>query len=145
MQVGVSLVLSFFFVWDMPTIAKGMQTLRTSRFRAIYNEVAPTFAVFGALFGKALQAQVWSFCFHVLHKAADVLCIVSKTSWSSRSSTEHGVELHTTRHDVVAGAAPKFSKATCEVAGLYKLVYNGCAHLYRLLCCAHRRQLGLFL
>ena len=60
-QVGVSLVLSFFFVWDMPTIAAGMQTLRTSRFRAIYNEVAPTFAVFGRLFGKALQAQVMSY------------------------------------------------------------------------------------
>ena len=57
-QVGMSLILSFFFVWDTPSIAAGMRTLRTSRFRAIYNEVAPTFAVFGRLFGKALQAQV---------------------------------------------------------------------------------------
>ena len=58
LQVGMSLVLSFFFVWDTPSIAAGMRTLRASRFRAIYNEVAPTFAVFGRLFGKALQAQV---------------------------------------------------------------------------------------
>ena len=42
----------------LPTIARGMQSLRSSRLRAIYTEVAPTFTVFGALFGKALQAQV---------------------------------------------------------------------------------------
>ena len=54
----MSLVLSFMVVWDFPTIARGMQSLRSSRLRAIYTEVAPTFTVFGALFGKALQAQV---------------------------------------------------------------------------------------
>lgn len=65
LQVGMSLVLSFFFVWDTPSIAAGMRTLRASRFRAIYNEVAPTFAVFGRLFGKALQAQVsWCTAFY---------------------------------------------------------------------------------
>ena len=58
MQVGVSLVLSFMVVWDFPTIARGMQSLRSSRLRAVYTEVAPTFTVFGSLFGKALQAQV---------------------------------------------------------------------------------------
>lgn len=57
-QVGVSLVLSFMVVWDFPTIARGMQSLRSSRLRAVYTEVAPTFTVFGSLFGKALQAQV---------------------------------------------------------------------------------------
>ena len=57
-QVGVSLVLSFMVVWDFPTIARGVQSLRSSRLRAIYTEVAPTFTVFGQLFGKALQAQV---------------------------------------------------------------------------------------
>ncbi|DBB10731.1 TPA: hypothetical protein ACH3X3_007221 [Trebouxia sp. C0006] len=56
-QVGVSLVLSFMVVWDLPTIARGVQSLRSSRLRAIYMEVAPTFTVFGQLFGKALQAQ----------------------------------------------------------------------------------------
>lgn len=58
MQVGVSLVLSFMVVWDFPTIARGMQSLRSSRLRAVYTEIAPTFTVFGSLFGKALQAQV---------------------------------------------------------------------------------------
>ena len=58
LQVGVSLVLSFMVVWDLPTIARGVQSLRSSRLRAIYMEVAPTFTVFGQLFGKALQAQV---------------------------------------------------------------------------------------
>ena len=58
LQVGVSLVLSFMVVWDLPTIARGVQSLRRSRLRAIYMEVAPTFTVFGQLFGKALQAQV---------------------------------------------------------------------------------------
>ncbi|KAL3142462.1 hypothetical protein ABBQ38_002790 [Trebouxia sp. C0009 RCD-2024] len=56
-QVGVSLVLSFMVVWDFPTIARGMHSLRSSRLRAVYTEVAPTFTVFGSLFGKALQAQ----------------------------------------------------------------------------------------
>lgn len=56
--MGVSLVLSFMVVWDFPTIARGMQSLRSSRLRAVYTEVAPTFTVFGSLFGKALQAQV---------------------------------------------------------------------------------------
>lgn len=57
-QVGVSLVLSFMVVWDLPTIAAGVRSLQTSRLGPIYNEVAPSVAVFSQLFGKALQAQV---------------------------------------------------------------------------------------
>ena len=57
-QVGVSLVLSFMVVWDLPTIARGVRSLQTSRLGPIYNEVAPSVAVFSQLFGKALQAQV---------------------------------------------------------------------------------------
>lgn len=56
-QVGVSMVLSFMVVWDLPAISKGISSLQTSRLSAIYNEVAPSLAVFGMLFGKALQAQ----------------------------------------------------------------------------------------
>ncbi len=59
-QVGVSLVLSFMVVWDLPTISRGVSSLQTSRLAPIYNEVAPSVAVFGQLFGKALQAQVRS-------------------------------------------------------------------------------------
>ncbi|KAK9803415.1 hypothetical protein WJX72_009498 [[Myrmecia] bisecta] len=56
-QVGVSLILSFMVVWDLPTIASGIASLETSRLATIYKEVAPSVAVFGRLFGKALQAQ----------------------------------------------------------------------------------------
>ena len=57
-QVGVSLVLSFMVVWDLPAIGAGIGSLRSSRLAPFYNEVAPSLAVFGQLFGKALQAQV---------------------------------------------------------------------------------------
>ncbi len=56
-QVGVSLVLSFMVVWDLPAIGAGVSSLQTSRLAPFYNEVAPSLAVFGQLFGKALQAQ----------------------------------------------------------------------------------------
>ena len=64
LQVGVSMVLSFMVVWDLPAISKGISSLQTSRLSAIYNEVAPSLAVFGMLFGKALQAQVQSASIH---------------------------------------------------------------------------------
>ena len=64
LQVGVSMVLSFMVVWDLPAISKGISSLQTSRLSAIYNEVAPSLAVFGMLFGKALQAQVESAGIH---------------------------------------------------------------------------------
>lgn len=54
----MSLVLSFMVVWDLPAISRGVSSLQTSRLAPIYNEVAPSVAVFGQLFGKALQAQV---------------------------------------------------------------------------------------
>ena len=57
LQVGVSLVLAFMVVWDVDAIAAGVRSLSTSRVAYIYEEVAPPLAVFGQLFGKALQAQ----------------------------------------------------------------------------------------
>ncbi|KAL6785199.1 hypothetical protein ACKKBG_A02845 [Auxenochlorella protothecoides x Auxenochlorella symbiontica] len=56
-QLGVSLILSFMMVWDLPTIAFGVSSLRTSRLAPIYNTVAPSLEVFATLFGKALQCQ----------------------------------------------------------------------------------------
>ena len=50
-------MLSFMVVWDLPAISRGVSSLQTSRLAPIYNEVAPSVAVFGQLFGKALQAQ----------------------------------------------------------------------------------------
>ncbi|KAG2430880.1 hypothetical protein HXX76_009854 [Chlamydomonas incerta] len=57
LQALVSLILGFLFVWDMPTISRGMSSLATSRLAPVYNEVAPMLLVFGQLFGKALQVQ----------------------------------------------------------------------------------------
>jgi hypothetical protein len=62
LQVGVSFVLSFMLVWDMPSIASGVASLRSSRLAPFYNEVAPALSVFGKLFGKALEAQVRNGC-----------------------------------------------------------------------------------
>jgi predicted PurR-regulated permease PerM len=56
-QLGISFVLSFMMVWDLPSIAKGVESLRSSRVAPIYNTVAPSVKVFATLFGKALQAQ----------------------------------------------------------------------------------------
>jgi predicted PurR-regulated permease PerM len=56
-QLGVSLILSFLFVWDLPRITRGVRSLRTSRLAPVYNTVAPSVGVFATLFGKALQAQ----------------------------------------------------------------------------------------
>jgi predicted PurR-regulated permease PerM len=44
-------------VWDLPTIARGVASLKTSRLAPVYNTVAPSLEVFATLFGKALQAQ----------------------------------------------------------------------------------------
>ncbi|GIL91430.1 hypothetical protein Vretimale_17819 [Volvox reticuliferus] len=57
LQALVSLILGFLFVWDMPTISRGISTLRHSRLAPVFNEVAPVLTVFGQLFGKALQVQ----------------------------------------------------------------------------------------
>lgn len=56
-QAFVSLVLGFMFVWDMPSISAGVATMRSSRLAPVYAEVAPMLAVFGRLFGKALEVQ----------------------------------------------------------------------------------------
>lgn len=57
LQVGVALILSFMLVWDLPAIAAGVKSLKKSRLKPIYDEVAPGLYVFGHLFGKALEAQ----------------------------------------------------------------------------------------
>ena len=56
-QLGISFVLSFMMVWDLPHIATAVQSLRSSRVAPVYNTVAPSVKVFATLFGKALQAQ----------------------------------------------------------------------------------------
>ena len=87
LQVGVSMVLSFMFVWDLPNIASGAASLRTSRLAPFYYELAPTFIVFGQLFGKALQAQASS----ALPAASVLVCsnsdLPESTGLRSRASS----------------------------------------------------------
>ena len=56
-QVFVALILGFFMLWDLPSISRGVASLKSSRLAPIYEEVAPVLGVFGRLFGKALEAQ----------------------------------------------------------------------------------------
>ncbi|GJP35363.1 hypothetical protein CLOM_g19862 [Closterium sp. NIES-68] len=53
----VSLILSAMIVWDLPSLARGMQSLQTSRFAPIYDELAPVVLTFGRIFCRALEAQ----------------------------------------------------------------------------------------
>ncbi|MBI4586163.1 MAG: AI-2E family transporter [Planctomycetes bacterium] len=54
---ALSLLLSFFITFDLPIIRKGIQSLEQSRVREFYLEIAPGLAAFGALIGRAFQAQ----------------------------------------------------------------------------------------
>jgi hypothetical protein len=82
-QVFVSLVLSFMFVWDLPAITGGIASLRSSRLAPVHQEVAPVLGVFGRLFGKALEAQVSGLrpqpeCDHAVRASLLVLLLVSQ-------------------------------------------------------------------
>lgn len=92
------MILAFMVLWDLPNIRSGVESLKTSRISAVYNEVAPTFCVFGALFGKALQAQVGDP--HCLHKRtcpsfsgrmeARILDCLLLRGWASSSCSRSG-------------------------------------------------------
>ncbi len=75
------MVLSFMILWDLPTIRAGVGSLRTSRLANVYTEIAPSFAVFGTLFGKALQAQVLAF--EKVQRLGGKMCIDSLLQYSS--------------------------------------------------------------
>lgn len=44
-------------MWDLPALSAGVSSLRASRVGWAYVHIAPALSAFGALFGKALQAQ----------------------------------------------------------------------------------------
>ena len=68
------MILAFMVMWDLPNIQRGVASLETSRLSGVYREVAPTFGVFGSLFGKALQAQVKRHVHENLSRAALARC-----------------------------------------------------------------------
>lgn len=55
----LSLVFSFMIMWDLPVIMTGMRKLgdKRSRVKFAYDELAPFFADFGSVLGKAFEAQ----------------------------------------------------------------------------------------
>lgn len=56
-QIGLSLLLSFFITIDIPTMKKGLNRLKTSRAAGLYEEIAPGLSSFSWLMGRAFQAQ----------------------------------------------------------------------------------------
>ena len=58
LQAAVALIFSFFFVYDLPMIKRGMASLRESRLGPVYDELAEPLVNFGSLVGKSLQAQL---------------------------------------------------------------------------------------
>jgi predicted PurR-regulated permease PerM len=56
-QLTLALLLSFLISIDVPRISRGMEKIRRSRARWIYDELAPTMISFGKLIGRAFQAQ----------------------------------------------------------------------------------------
>ncbi|HVR73005.1 MAG TPA: AI-2E family transporter [Planctomycetota bacterium] len=56
-QLILSLLLSFFISLDMPRLRRGIHSLKQSRVRDFYQEIAPGLYNFGRLIGRAFQAQ----------------------------------------------------------------------------------------
>lgn len=56
-KVLLSLVFSFLIVWDLPAVALGIRSLRQSRLRAAYLELAPAISEFFSLLGRSFEAQ----------------------------------------------------------------------------------------
>ena len=56
-KVLLSLVFSFLIVWDLPSVARGVRSLRKSRLRAAYSELAPAVSEFFTLLGRSFEAQ----------------------------------------------------------------------------------------
>ncbi|MBL8768471.1 MAG: AI-2E family transporter [Planctomycetes bacterium] len=54
----LSLLFSFLIVLDLPRLTAGARSLRDSRLRYVYDEVADSIVVFGRILGRALEAQL---------------------------------------------------------------------------------------
>ncbi|MCS5627075.1 MAG: AI-2E family transporter [Planctomycetes bacterium] len=55
--LGLSLLLSFFIVFDLTKMRRGVRRLQSSRVKDFYLEIAPGLISFGRLIGRAFQAQ----------------------------------------------------------------------------------------
>lgn len=54
----LSLLFSFLIVWDLPGLAAGARSLRGTKIRFIYDELAPTVVSFASVLGRAFEAQL---------------------------------------------------------------------------------------
>jgi predicted PurR-regulated permease PerM len=57
LQFFVSIILAFLIVWDFPALKASVRSLSTGRTAAIYEEIAPGVEAFGAILGRAFEAQ----------------------------------------------------------------------------------------
>lgn len=53
----VAILFSAVFLWDLPRIAAGVRSLRRSRARSVYLELAPRLGDFADVLGKSFEAQ----------------------------------------------------------------------------------------
>lgn len=57
-QFLLSLLFSFLIVYDLPNLRKGCLSLRDTRLRPVYEEVADSLVAFGQTLGRAFEAQI---------------------------------------------------------------------------------------
>lgn len=57
-QFLLSLLFSFLIVYDLPNLQRGARSLRDSRLRYVYDEVADSLISFGRTLGRAFEAQI---------------------------------------------------------------------------------------
>jgi predicted PurR-regulated permease PerM len=57
LQFLLAIILSFLILWDLPALGNGVKALATGRTDEIYDEIAPGMTAFGAMLGRAFEAQ----------------------------------------------------------------------------------------
>jgi predicted PurR-regulated permease PerM len=56
-QFLLAIILSFLILWDLASLKRGVQSLQTGSTAEIYAEIAPGMSAFGAMLGRAFEAQ----------------------------------------------------------------------------------------
>lgn len=54
----LSLLFSFLIVWDLPNLARSAKSLRGTKIKFIYDELAPNVVSFASVLGRAFEAQL---------------------------------------------------------------------------------------
>ncbi|HEU4523180.1 MAG TPA: AI-2E family transporter [Thermoanaerobaculia bacterium] len=57
LQFGISIILSFLMVWNLPATAERMKQFAYGRTAEVYAEIAPGLRSFGVMLGRAFEAQ----------------------------------------------------------------------------------------